>query len=73
MTYILNTTSRPYTAIPAARITASIATSAKRILTVTVQRLISLPPAIAEAFSMIYADPYQQVRQHRDHSDAQNF
>ena len=73
MTYFLNTTDRPYTTIPAARIAARIATPAKQLLTATAHRLISLPSAIGMALAMTYVDPYQQHPHHKDHSDPQNF
>ena len=73
MTYIQSITDRPYTAIPAAGIAARIATPVKARLTTLVRSLISLPSAIGAAFAMAYVDPYQQNRQHKDHSDPQNF
>ena len=73
MTYILNTTERPYTAIPAARIAARAAIPAKRLLSAMARSLISLTSAIGAACAMTYVDPYQQNRQHKDHSDPQNF
>ena len=73
MTYILNTTDRPHTTIPAARIAARIATPAKQLLTATVHRLISLPSAIGAALFHDLRRPLPANRQHKDHSDPQNF
>jgi len=73
MTYILSTTDHPYTEIPTARIAARAAMVVKRFLAAMVHSLISLPSAIGAAFAMTYVDPYQQNRQHKDHSDPQNF
>jgi hypothetical protein len=73
MTYILSTTDRPYIEIPTASIAARAAMVVKRFLTAMVCSLISVPSVIGTAFAMTYVDPYQQNRQHKDHSDPQNF
>jgi hypothetical protein len=73
MNHIPSTTGRPFTEIPTARIAAHAAMVAKRPLTAIACSLISVPSAIGAAFAMTYVDPYRQNRQHKDHSDPQNF
>lgn len=73
MTYILNTTDHPYTAIPAAKIAARITTPVKAHLTAFVRCLMSLPSAIDAVFAMAYVDPYKQGKQYKNFSDPQNF